>query len=76
MLCEGTVSEECCVIVCVCVCVCVCTHTIQLTAVEMDFLATHTSQALSAFQEVGKGGGGSERLLAMAGSQVESAAKQ
>ena len=39
----------------------------------MDFLAKHTSQALSAFQEVGGGGGGSEKLLAMAGSQVKSA---
>ena len=50
---------------------------IQLTAMEMDFLSTNTNQALSAFQEVGKGGGGgSERLLAMAGSQVQSAARQ
>ena len=41
----------------------------------MDFLTTNTSQNLSAFQEVGDGGagGGSERLLAMAGSQVKSA---
>lgn len=51
---------------------------LQLTPMEMDFLAKHTSQALSAFQEVGGkggggGGGGSEKLLAMAGSQVKSA---
>ena len=46
---------------------------VQLTPIEMDFLTSNTNQALSAFQEVGKGGGGSERLLAMAGSQVESA---
>ena len=47
----------------------------QLTPVEMDFLSSHTSQSLSAFQEVGGGGKGegSEKLLAMAGSQVKSA---
>jgi hypothetical protein len=47
----------------------------KLTPVEMDFLAQHTSQALSAFQEVGGGGGGggSDKLLAMAGSQVKRA---
>ena len=50
------------------------THT-QLSPAELDFLTSNSSAALTAFESVSEKSGASEKLLAMAGSQVESAQK-
>lgn len=48
---------------------------LQLSPAEMDFLATHSSAALSEFEKVGPQSGAGEGVLAMAGSQIERAKK-
>ena len=48
---------------------------LQLSPMEMDFLASHSSAALSQFEQVSLQGGASEKVLAVAGSEVESARK-
>jgi len=45
----------------------------SLTANELDFLQKNTSKALESFEKVTEGSGSGEKLLAVAGSQVESA---
>ena len=51
------------------------THTPQLTPVELDFLTSHSSAALSEFEKVSSSSAAGEKVLAMAGSQIESAQK-
>ncbi len=50
------------------------THT-QLSPIEIDFLTSHSSAALSAFEKVSDSSASGEKVLAMAGSQIESAKK-
>lgn len=54
------------------VCMCVC---LQLTPVEIDFLTTNSSAALSEFEKVADSGAAGAKMLALAGTQVESAQK-
>ena len=42
---------------------------------ELDFLTSHSSAALNAFEKVSGAGTAGEKVLALAGSQVESAQK-
>eukprot|EP00112_Aurelia_sp_Birch-Aquarium-sp1_P007881 Seg186.5 transcript_id=Seg186.5/GoldUCD/mRNA.D3Y31 product="Protein LZIC" protein_id=Seg186.5/GoldUCD/D3Y31 len=44
-----------------------------LTPAEIDFLQRNTSKALQSFENVTEGSGSGEKLLAVAGSQVENA---
>ena len=46
-----------------------------LTPVELDFLTSHSSAALNAFEKVSDSGAAGEKVLALAGSQVASAQK-
>ena len=50
-------------------------HHSQLSPAELDFLTTHSSAALTAFEAVPQKSGASEKVLAMADSQVERAQK-
>ena len=50
-------------------------HLLQLTPVELDFLTSHSSAALSEFEKVSSSTAAGEKVLAMAGSQIESAQK-
>lgn len=49
---------------------------LQLSPGELDFLTTNSSAALSKFESVSQVGGASEKVLKLAGSQVESAARK
>ena len=51
------------------------TLTLQLTPVELDFLTSHSSAALSEFEKVSSSPAAGEKVLAMAGSQIERAQK-
>ena len=48
---------------------------LQLSPMEIEFLTSHSSAALSQFESVSTETGASEKVLKMAGSQVESARK-
>lgn len=47
----------------------------QLSPIELDFLTSHSSAALSAFEKVSGTGADGDKLLALASSQVASAQK-
>ena len=48
----------------------------QLTPLELDFLTSHSSAALNEFEKVSSSSAAGEKVLAMAGSQIESAARK
>nr|CAH04891.1 leucine zipper and ICAT homologous protein [Suberites domuncula] len=47
----------------------------KLSPIEIDFLTSHSSAAISAFEKVSQTSASGEKVLAMAGSQIESAKK-
>ncbi len=51
------------------------TLNLQLSPLEIDFLTSHSSAALSAFEKVSDSSASGAKVLAMAGSQIETAKK-